>query len=544
MKKTLITIILAAAALGAHAQTAYDALLFSENEYEGTARTMAMGNAFTALGGDLGAVGINPAGSAVAKYSQFILTPALTISTATSQGVSPFQDGYLPYFERQMKSSRTRFGLPNFGLSINWDTNRTSGLKNMSFGFIINRTATYDEDIYASGTNSTTSFMGSMAYDATVNGYLGAELNAENAYNYMPWMPVVGYQSGMISTFGGYDDQFVGASEIIFDNGEVALGGPLKQSYGRQVTGGKYEYLFNIGANISDFIYLGVNLGMTALNYDYNEYFREVAIDPADFEIVFDNGDAIYFDEMIYKYSYAATGNGYFAKFGAIVTPGHGLRIGAAIQTPVLNNITEYWQEAGETAYTNSQYNAGATSPEGRGSYTMVSPLRANFGIAYTLGKIGAVSVDYEFSDYGQMRYKGSSYDDRDYFEAVNADIRERFGISHMLRAGLEFRPVSELAVRAGYGLTTGSEKYYSSLDGELSTSIRQNVSLGLGYSSKKSFFTDFAVRRTIMPDEYFMPYGDYMFDTDGNIVGEAYAPELINKKGLWKVLLTFGWRF
>ena len=543
MKKTLITIFIAAAAVCAHAQTAYDALLFSENEYEGTARTMAMGNAFTALGGDLGSVTINPAGSAVAKYSQFTLTPALTISTATSQGVSPFQNGDLPYFERQMKSSRTRFGMPNFGLSINWDTNRTSGLKNMSFGFIINRTATYDEDIYASGTNSTTSFMGSMAYDATMSGYTGNELNAENAYNYMPWMPVVGYQSGMISTFGGYDDQFVGASEIIYDNGEVALGGPLQQSYGRQVTGSKYEYIFNIGANISDFVYLGANLGMTAINYDYNEYFREVAIDPADFEIVFDSGDAIYFNDMIYKYSYAAVGNGYFGKFGAIVTPGYGLRIGAAIQTPVINNITEYWQQAGETTYTNSHYNAGATSPEGRGSYVMVSPFRANFGLAYAFGNAGVFSVDYEFCDYGQMKYKGSDYDDRDYFENVNADIRDRFGISHMLRAGLEFKPVSELAVRAGYGLTTGAEKY-NSWGEQIPVDLRQNVSLGIGYSSKKSFYADLAARRTIIPDEYFMPYADYMYDVNGNIVGDAYAPELLNKKGLWKVLLTFGWRF
>lgn len=543
MKKTLITIFLAAAAVCAHAQTAYDALLFSENEYEGTARTMAMGNAFTALGGDLGSVTINPAGSAVAKYSQFTLTPALTISTATSQGVSPFQNGDLPYFERQMKSSMTRLGLPNFGLTINWDTNRTSGLKNMSFGFIINRTATYDENIYASGTNSTTSFMGAMAYDATMSGLTGAELNADNAYNYMPWKPVVGYQSGMISTFGGYDDQFVGASEIIFDNGEVALGGPLHQSYGRQVTGSKSEYIFNIGANISDFVYLGANLGMTAINYDYNEYFREVAIDPADFEIVFDSGDAIYFNDMIYKYSYAAVGNGYFGKFGAIVTPGYGLRIGAAIQTPVINNITEYWQQAGETTYTNSHYNAGATSPEGRGSYVMISPFRANFGLAYAFGNAGVFSVDYEFCDYGQMKYKGSDYDDRDYFENVNADIRDRFGISHMLRAGLEFKPVSELAVRAGYGLTTGAEKY-NSWGEQIPVDLRQNVSLGIGYSSKKSFYTDLAVRRTIIPDEYFMPYADYMYDANGNIAGDAYAPELLNKKGLWKVLLTFGWRF
>jgi len=541
MKKTAITIILSLAAVCAHAQTAYDAQMFSENDYEGTARTMAMGNAFTALGGDLGSVVINPAGSAVAKYSQITLTPALSISSSTTQGVSPYTDGALPYFEKQVRSNMTRFGMPNFGMTINWDTNRKSGLKNMSFGFVVNRTATYNEDVYASGTNSSTSFMGSMAYDATVNGYLGSELNADNAYNYMPWKPVVGYQSGMISTFGGYDDQFVGASEIIFDNGEVAVGGPLAQSYGRRATGSKYDYVFNVGANISDFIYLGANLGVTSIEYDYNEYFMERAVDPADFEIILDNGDVLYFNDMLYKYSYGATGNGFYGKFGVIVTPGAGFRFGAAIQTPTINTITEYWQQAGETTYTDSGFNASATSPEGRGSYTMVSPYRANFGLAYAIGKAGVISVDYEFSDFGQMKYKSDNYTDREYFEEVNADIRDRFGVSHMLRAGAEFKPMSGLAIRAGYGLTTGSEKY-NVWGEELPASIKHNVAFGIGYSSKKSFFTDLAVRRTFLPGEYFMPYDDYMFDNDGNIV--EFAPEILNNRGLWKVLLTFGWRF
>lgn len=60
---------MAVAVLG-YGQTAYDAQLFSENNYEGTARSVAMGNAFTALGGDLGGISINPAGSAVSPYSQ------------------------------------------------------------------------------------------------------------------------------------------------------------------------------------------------------------------------------------------------------------------------------------------------------------------------------------------------------------------------------------------------------------------------------------------------------------------------------------------
>ena len=80
MRRTVITILLALAAGGAFAQTMADAYQFSENNYEGTARTIAMGNAFTALGGDLGSVTINPAGSAVARYSQFTVTPSVYIS--------------------------------------------------------------------------------------------------------------------------------------------------------------------------------------------------------------------------------------------------------------------------------------------------------------------------------------------------------------------------------------------------------------------------------------------------------------------------------
>ena len=104
MRKTAIIVLFALAAVSAKAQTIYDALRFSERDYEGTARSVAMGNAFTALGGDLGSIGINPAGSAVAKHSQFTITPALTISTNTAQGESPYTDDYLPYFEKEFIS--------------------------------------------------------------------------------------------------------------------------------------------------------------------------------------------------------------------------------------------------------------------------------------------------------------------------------------------------------------------------------------------------------------------------------------------------------
>ena len=530
MKRTAITILLILTAVCGYSQSAYDGLIFSENNYEGTARSVAMGNAFTALGGDLGAVTINPAGSAVARYSQLSITPALSFTASTAQGVSPFESGTLPYFERKLKSRINRFNLPNIGMTFCWDTQRKTGLKNVSVGFVVNKTASFDQDVYAAGMNTTTSFMGSLAY--YTDGISADELNGTNAYNVAPWASVVGYQSGMISTFGGKNDQYVGASEKIFSNGDIVLGGALDQTYGRRVTGSKYDYVFNVGGNISDFIYIGANLGMTSLNYNYDDYFKEAAVDPEDFEVVLDNGQSIYFDNMKYRYSYQAEGTGYYAKFGVIVTPVKGLRLGAAIQTPTINSINEIWQYAGETRFSSTGYQA--SSPEGDFSYIFRAPYRANFGAAFTFGNHGVISADYEMCDYSTMEFRTNGAD-MNYFADLNEEIKRTFYTSHSIRVGAEAR-LGAYAARIGYGITSSPEKHLAWAN------TKQNFSFGLGYSSKGSFYVDIAARKNFITKEYYMPYSDYIFDDEGYIAEPT--PELIIRKSDWKVLLTLGWRF
>jgi hypothetical protein len=545
MRKTAITLLLMAVAAGAYAQNAYDALNFSENNYEGSARTVAMGNAFTALGGDLGAVTINPAGSAVAGYSQFAITPGLTFSTSTAQGVSPYDDGELPYFQKAMKSRMSRFSIPNFGLTFNWDTGRKSGLKSFTFGFVLSKTASWDEDIYATGTNSTTSFMGQLAAEATDQYMWADQLSLQTnpyAYDDCPWKYVLGYNSNMIAPYGGDNDGdfFVGASELIFDNGEIALGGPLEQTYGRRVTGGKYDYVFNLGANISDYLFLGMNLGINTLEYNYDEYFKEVAVNPSDFEISFEDGTSMCFEKMRYNNGYSASGTGYFAKFGFIITPIAGLRIGGAIQTPTVTTIEEKWGMSGFTEFTGNSASQTEYTPEGEFRYKLRSPMRANIGAAYTFGSFGVISADYEICNYGGMRFDGSSYD-RDYFAEINQDILNRFGAAHSFRLGLEVRPSSSVAIRAGYNLNGCAEKT-NSWGEKIDPVYTQNASFGLGFSSKGSFFADIAARRTFLADELFMPYADYIYDADGYVT--APTPEIRNHKSLWKLLLTVGWRF
>ena len=248
-----------------------------------------------------------------------------------------------------------------------------------------------------------------------------------------------------------------------------------------------------------------------------------------------------YFKKATYKHSYSADGTGIFGKVGVIVTPGHGLRFGAAIQTPSTTTIKEQWQDMASTSFTDSSCNGEAESDLGRSEYTFNSPWRFNFGLAYTLGRFAVVSADYEVADYGGMRYMTDDMgdDDFEFLEEINEEIRETYGAEHQLRIGAEVKPLSCLAVRAGYNLKTPALKMDKKVENGEEPIYYQNLSFGIGYSSKKSFFADLACRYTFPVNEYIHPYSGYLAEFDGPL-----PPEIRSTHSNWKLLLTLGWRF
>ncbi|MGN0202774.1 MAG: hypothetical protein ACI399_07730 [Candidatus Cryptobacteroides sp.] len=573
MKKSIfaISLILAASA-SAGAQTMYDALTFSRNDYYGTAKSIAMGNAMTAVGGDLGSIGINPAGSAVYSYSQVSITPNLTISSECGS-FSAYPVNGSDNFINPRQTNHTRFSVPNFGATLHLNTGNRRGIKGVTLGVIFNGTNNYTSKMTAGGYNDKTSYLSSMAVDAfgfdsdflNGNGTIGPDgsynpfqkpdtgypfTNPDDRGMYAPWNVVTNAQSGAISTFGDPDDpdyywRYIAATEGYYDTGEVDkdgnriynifLGGPLNQSYGRMVTGGKYEALVNAGININDKIYLGVNLGAVTMNYNYDEYFKEAANDPADFVIEYEDATTCFKDYRA-RYSYSADGEGVYAKIGFIALPLPGLRIGAAIQTPTWMNINEFWRNASEVNYTDQRFNGSAISPEGNFSYMLRSPYRVNAGVAYTaLGRL-LVSADYEMVDYRTMRFSNDDFNWNTDFSNVNADIRDCMGVSHTVRVGAEYKPVPGMAVRAGYNYSMTPE--YSYATGLKSTikDVVNSYSIGLGYSSKKSFFADIAARMTTFCDEYIYPYPDYLDD--------YLSPAILNRRERYNITATVGWRF
>jgi len=522
MKRIFASVFLVSLALGAGAQTLQDAYDFAGNDYLGTARSVGMGNAVTAVGGDLGSLTFNPAGSAVASYSQFTITPGLTISSVVGQGT--LVNG-TPYgFEDKVRTPSTRMNLPNFGGIVVYDTRRSRGLRRVSFGLVGNLTRDYNYRLRASGTNSETTLAGSLASQA--DGYPESVLQGGFYQNDMPsWETMVGYKAGLFDPISGRDGAYIGLTERLLSSGEVQLADRIGQYYGLRRSGSKYDLLMNFALDFSDRFYVGANIGITTLDYRSDETRAEDGLAG----ITYPSG----FESLQMRNAIRDEGSGIYAKIGFIARPTTGLRIGAAIQTPTLMRIRENYQLEGRSVADGVEWTQ--SSPEDEWYYSFRTPLRVDAGIAYTIGKIAMVSADYEYFNYNRMRFVS---DDDDYadFGDVNGEIRDYAQAAHAIRIGGELKPIPKMALRVGYN-------YTSSPDVDVKEG-RQNVSFGIGYSSDGSFFLDAAVRFQFLPNEFITPYYYYDWDAAGTYTSPVVTPEICSQASLCNALLTLGWRF
>ena len=541
MKKILAVAFLFGMALQAGAQTWVDALDFSDNDYLGTARSVGMGNAMTAVGGDLGSLTFNPAGSAVATYSQFTITPGLSYSTVTATGSQMDDAGYPLGFENNIKTPFGRMNMPNFGVMMVYDTRNRSGLKRVSFGIVGNMTRDYTNWLRADGTNANTTLAGCLASQAANTDVIPLDVVSSFDQNRLPWEAVTGYLSGI---YGELNGSYVGLTESLWDNGDIKITDKVGQYYGLKRAGSKHDLLMNFGLDFNDRFYVGANLGIVTIDYRYDENRSEEALPGIDYG----NG----FQSLQMRYARRDVGSGVYMKVGFIARPNDGLRIGAAIQTPTLYDFRETYQYEGQS--TAKQQTMRRSSPQDEWLYRLKSPFRANVGVAYTIAKMALLSADYEYTDYSRMKFAPAYDEGYDFdFSDENLDIKDFTGAVHALRLGAEIKPAPELALRVGYNISNGPK--YNTLsdegvvvalsDDERKEQIRTAVSFGIGYSSRGSFFMDAAVRFQYFGNEYFRPYSYFVREngklyTDANVV----TPLICSRSALCNALLTLGWRF
>ncbi|MBR5702731.1 MAG: hypothetical protein IKX45_00585 [Bacteroidales bacterium] len=589
MKKIIVSLasLMLIASL-ASAQTMSDALTFSQTNYYGTARTMGMGNAVTAIGGDLGSVGINPAGGAVSAYSQFAFSTGWTTASSTSAYASSY-DSYdgTAAFAGGFDSKKTRMTIPNIGMNMYFETGERSGLIGWNFGFILNRAQTFTGIMSASGLEGHTSMTGALATFA--NGMPGNILaNSDEMFdsNYS-WNSICAYDGGLINYKSDVGSYF-GSAETVTPSGtgyNYEMLGWLRQNIGTTTIGSRNDMVMNYGANIDNRLFLGISMGIPMINYKYSEYYAEISQDPADFPVTpeyysakkqaYVQGDPTYYLGSTYKYNYIADIGGINAKLGVIWLPTDGVRIGAAFQTPTILTINERWYIDVSSEFQDASLNVTSSSPTAETEYNFRAPYSANFGLAYTLGRSGLISFDYELTDFSVMKFSEQYVEDAyvysDPFYRVNRLNKLFCGVQHSFRAGAEFRLHPCFSIRAGYNMTTNPQRHYTSntglpvyaadYDAWFSDFERGTYSLvegsaryaddrvvsfsfGAGYSSPGSFYADIAFRRTSLPDTYYSPYSNYLSHTVGGDSYDIIAPQVKSSNALFDAVLTLGWRF
>lgn len=563
MKKLTFAIVIAlASATALSAQSMYDGYTFAQNDYIGSAKSLALGSAVTAVGGDLGTIGINPAGSAVAGYSQFTITPGLSLSVGQSSYALSPMDAY-------GKGSRTlnpRFALPNLGLTSRFGFYDGGALRSVTFGFVVNTIADHNSLMRTSGLNSSSSKFAEMAAAATDLGISTQELASSSFYNNPDysnyWDVALAYQLGLISSYGA-GNKYVGCTEILSGMGEHRVPDELMHNSMVSNFGYKSDVIFNMGLNFNDNFYLGFNIGLPTLDYSRVENWQELSMVPEKFpvHITYENGKIqdTYFDNAAYQYNYDASMSGYYLKAGFIWTPTKSLRLGLAYQTRTYYDVSETWQHSGQISYDDGSSYSGSGN-EGYYSYSFFSPSILDAGVAWTFGRRAMLSFDYELTSYGRMKFADhdayqSSYD------YTNTVIRTFSAGSHNFRVGAEVNLNADFALRAGAGLLISQELYYAGESDRICASdynddyylgrknldaytphhytdwddICCNLSFGFGYNPAGSFFADFAVRGTRYPVMVYRPYADY---------ADVYAPEIEMHRYLINAVATFGWRF
>ena len=459
MKRFFFLLIIALFVSTSNAQNITDALRYSTEALNGTARFNAMSGAFGALGGDASAIAINPAGSAIFLNS----TGSATFSVVDKRNKASFFNT-----ESDASYSNLEFNQVGFIFIFNIP-NQESTINRVSFGFNYMATQNFDEDlfVYGNGDTSIGAFFLGQAQGIPLDllqlqsgesisdlySYLGETegVSAQNAF--------LGYQGFIIDPLNPDDLN----NTQYFSN---ISPGSFNQAYSFQTSGYGGKYSFNIAAQINNNISFGINLNSNYFDYKQYTYLNETNSNPGSLV------NQVGFENILYAY-----GRGFSAQFGAIGKITDALRVGITYDTPIWYNIYE------ET----SQYLETERIIDGTSVNTVVDPrvvnvfykyeLRTPWRIAgsaaYVFGKQGLLSFDYAYKDYAFNKFSPSN--DPAFNSENNAIKNELKGVSSF-RIGGEYR-MNQLSLRGGYLFEESPYKNNNTV-GDLN-----GYSFGLGYN-------------------------------------------------------------
>ncbi len=452
--KSIFTLLIISLYLQANTQNISDVVRYSSIDQIGTARTLGVGSAFGAMGGDFSVININPAGIADFRVSEFTFTPTLKGYKTNAW----FKNDSL----NTQRSKGSGLGLDNIGFVIASNPGGNWTSSNFAIGY--SRIADFRRNVTISG-----------EIPGSITTYFAEQANGKSEDELDDFIAYPAYFTGAIFDIEkdeNYETDFTFANESVNRVQDIIQKGGINElTLG---WAGEYKNQLN----------LGFSLGVPVSSFEELKTYIED-----------DKEDKIgAFDRLEYIERLNTSGVGINFKAGFTYKIKNKLRLAGAFHSPTWYRLTDDYSSTMEYAYTDGQGSQryDYTSPDGTFEYKISTPWRAigSIGTTYRVGEIrGFVNADLEYLDYTNANYNGTAFisntDEQRWTNEVNRNILTKLGAATNVRLGTEFG-YKNLRLRAGYSF----EQSPFNADKE-----RNNkTSFGIGFREDK-FFIDLGFR-------------------------------------------------
>ncbi|MEG3657191.1 outer membrane protein transport protein [Arenibacter palladensis] len=429
MKRNYTFILLLVCAF-ASAQNINDVLRLSGEGSYGTARFQGLNGAFGALGGDLSALNVNPAGSAVFNNSLLSLTGSNYNIKNDSR-----------YFNGSRSTSLNSLDLNQVGgVFVFKSTNNNSPWRKIALAFNYDLIKNFDDDLLVSG--SSDQGIDNYFLDLANGVPFGPLLIQDGEYieeAYLDIGATLGFvdQQAFLGYYGGIIDPVDFSDDNNTDYISNAIYSNVNQDYSQSTTGYNSKFTANLASQYGDNLYLGASLNIHSVFLDKLTQLSERGFN-AESEI-----QSITFDNLL-----RTQGNGFSFSLGAIGKLNENFRIGGSYQSPTWYNLSDetsqrIYSDLADSDISFINFNIINVYED----YTIKIPGKLTGSLAMIFGKDGLLSFDYSYQDMSKAELRPGSDPS---FASENEYISDKLSAVSTFRLGGEYR-IEALSLRAGY---------------------------------------------------------------------------------------------
>lgn len=472
-------------------QNDLDAIRYSQSGgVGGTARSLAMGGAFGAVGADLSSGAYNPAGLGLYRKGDISFSGSLKMTNNQAD-----------IYSAKTSLAQANFAFNNFGIAMAWKAENDPESRNV-ISFSNTQSQNFYSTIKMEGYTNNSSIakdMLNLANDIAVSSGLGSASTGYLFSNYEG----MAFRTYLLDTADNKYFSFLDTQRSVKQSRELAATGRVNDINISYAYSYKDQFYFGVSLGLPRVKYTSTmthkefdDLDSMRVNFTSDTTFTDTYTEPL--PVAYDN--FLGFNSLEYSEYFGTTGTGINLKFGGIARLTDDFRVGFYFHTPTLYSLTDTYYNSLSTSFDYSpDYPQTVKVPQNGGyySYRITTPSRFSVNAAYIIKKMAVVAIDYEAVNYRNAKLKAEDND----FETANNALKNYYKTGHNLRIGGELN-IKPVMFRVGYNMQ--GSPYGKVFFGDY---VRNTFSLGAGVRIKENLYIDATLYNTRTRENYFLFY-------------------------------------